>query len=113
MKKLNFDGSLGSFLSLEIVNVLILIITLGFGMPWVLVRRFRWRAKHTLLDGRHFDFTGEALDLFGHWVLWWLLTLITFGLYSFILKLKVTEWEVNHTVYIDQFGGSFDGQTNY
>ncbi|HEY4537787.1 MAG TPA: DUF898 family protein [Erysipelothrix sp.] len=101
MKKLRFDGDLWSYFSMELVNLIILFFTIGIGMPWVLVRRYRWESRHTLLEGKKFAFEGEAIELLGRWIIWWILTIITFGIYSAVVRVKILEWRINHTVYLD------------
>lgn len=101
MKKLYFDGDLWSYFGMELLNLLILFITLGLGTPWVLVRRYRWQSDHTMIEGKRFKFIGEATELFGYWILWWLLTLITFGIYGIVVKVKLIEWRVNNTVWLE------------
>lgn len=59
----------------------------------------RWRAKHTLLDGRRLQFYGSAWGLFGRWIGWFLLCVITIGIYSFWVYPRLTRWKVEQTGY--------------
>jgi uncharacterized membrane protein YjgN (DUF898 family) len=62
---------------------------------------YRWEAKHTVINGRRLKFTGTATQLFGNWIKWLLLTIITFGIYSFWLNIKLMQWKTKHTVFAD------------
>ena len=37
-------------------------------------------------------FTGSAWGLFGNWIKWWLLIIITIGIYSFWVYPRLTKW---------------------
>jgi uncharacterized membrane protein YjgN (DUF898 family) len=58
--------------------------------------RYRWRVKHTLVDGYRLEFTGSAVALFGQWIKWWLLCVVTIGVYSFWVVPRLTRWITEH-----------------
>lgn len=91
-----FDGGAGTWLGVQIGGALITILTLGICYPWAVVMTYRWKAKHTYLNGHRLRFTGSAPALFGSWVKWLLLTLVTLGIYSFWLYPALTRWIVEH-----------------
>ncbi len=100
MKQSYFDGGLGSYIGLQITNVLIVIFTVGLGTPWVIVRSYRWEIEHSVIEGKRLMFNGSAGSLFTHWILWWFLTVITLGIYSFWVHIKVIEWKTEHTYFV-------------
>ena len=57
---------------------------------------YSWEANHTVLDGRRLRFTGTALGLFGNWIKWLLLTIITFGIYGFWVGIALKKWKTSH-----------------
>jgi hypothetical protein len=57
--------------------VLITVGMLGICYPFALVPRERWRAKHPFIDGYPLVFTGSTTALFGDWIKWFLLGIIT------------------------------------
>jgi uncharacterized membrane protein YjgN (DUF898 family) len=68
------------------------VITLGICYPFALVLKQRWRAKHTYIDGQQLVFTGSAIGLFGHWIKWFLLSIITLGIYLFWVGPRLQRW---------------------
>jgi len=58
---------------------------------------YRWKAKHTVIDGKRLRFDGTAVGLFGNWIKWLLLYLITAGIYSFWLGIALQKWKTKHT----------------
>ena len=54
-------------------------------------------AKHTVIDGSRLVFDGTGSQLFGNYIKWFLLTIITFGIYGFWLSIKMKQWVVKHT----------------
>lgn len=54
-------------------------------------------AKHTVIDGGQLTFDGTGMQLFGNYIKWFLLTIITLGIYGFWLNIKMKAWVVSHT----------------
>lgn len=54
-------------------------------------------AKHTVIDGKRLVFDGKGVQLFGQYIKWFLLSIITLGIYSFWLNIKMKQWVVSHT----------------
>lgn len=75
---------------------LVTIFSAGIALPFAIVLRQRWLAKHTFIEGRRLMFTGTGIGLFGNWVKWRLLIIVTFGIYSFWVVPRLTKWKVEH-----------------
>lgn len=86
------NGGAGTYLGTALLGALITMLTLGICYPFALVLNERWRAKHTYIDGQQLVFTGSATGLFGHWVKWFLLSVITIGIYLFWVGPKIQQW---------------------
>lgn len=78
-----FDGGLASLIWNRLIAFLITVLTFGICYPWAVVMKIKWEVKHTIISGKRLYFDGTAMQLFGHWIKWWFLTVITFGIYSF------------------------------
>lgn len=92
-----FTGGLLGMIGIGILQGLIITFTLGLGLPWAVCIKQRWIAKHTIIDGKRLTFDGTGGQLFGNYIKWFLLTLITFGIYSFWLTIKMQQWITKHT----------------
>jgi len=46
-------------------------------------------------------FDGKAIQLFGSWIKWFLLTIITLGIYRFWLPIKLRQWKTKHTSFVE------------
>lgn len=103
MIALEFDGKAREFLIVGLGAFLITFFTFGIGFPWATTMLLRWKTRHTLLDGDRFVFKGSGSGLFGKWIVWWFLTIITLGLYSFIVWPRYQKWIVENT-YLDDRG---------
>ena len=57
----------------------------------------RWETMHTIIDGHRLTFDGKAIQLFGSWIKWLLLTIITVGIYGLWLGIKMKQWKAYHT----------------
>ena len=92
-----FDGGLLGLIGIIILASFLSLITLGIGIPWGVCIRERWIASHTVIDGKRLTFDGKGGQLFGNYIKWFLLTLITIGIYSLWLWIKMKQWTVKHT----------------
>ncbi len=95
--RFEFRGGAGTYFGTGLLAALITIFTLGICYPFALVLRERWRAKHAYIDGRQLVFTGSAWALFGNWIKWFLLMIITLGIYSFWVGPRIARWKWEHT----------------
>ena len=92
-----FTGGLLGMIGIGILQALIITFTLGFGAPWAICLKESWYVKHTVIDGRKLTFDGTGAQLFGNYIKWFLLTLVTCGIYSFWLTIKMQQWVTKHT----------------
>lgn len=95
--RFHFDGGAGTYLGTGILAALITICTAGICYPFALVLLERWRCKHTYIDGQRLVFSGTGMGLFGLWVKWFLLIVITAGIYSFWVAPRIQKWKVENT----------------
>ena len=94
-----FTGELLELIAVGIVQGLISVFTLGFGIPFAVVFKQRWMASHTFIEGYQLEFIGNAGDLIIEWIKWMILTFITFGIYGFWVGLRLHQWIVKNTVF--------------
>jgi uncharacterized membrane protein YjgN (DUF898 family) len=92
-----FDGGAGTYLGTGVLALLITVGSLGIATPFAIVLRQRWRAKHTYVNGHRLYFMGSGMQLFGLWIKWFLLMVVTLGIYSFWVVPQVTKWVVENT----------------
>ena len=96
-----FDGGLADSIGYSIVALAIAFFTLGICTPWSICIMQSWKAKHTIINGHRLQFTGSAIGLFGHWIKWFFLTIITFCIYSFWLNIKMQQWITKNTHFVN------------
>ena len=46
-------------------------------------------------------FIGNPKELIGHWIFWWILIVITFGLYGLVVKIRFQQWTSANTIFED------------
>jgi len=92
-----FTGGLFGLIGITILATLLCIFTLFIGYPWAVCMKLRWVTKHTFIDGRQLRFDGTGGQLFGKYIVWLLLTIITIGIFGLWLGIKMKKWTVSHT----------------
>ena len=60
-----------------------------------------WEAEHTVIEGKRLRFDGNGTQLFGSWIKWFLLTIITLGIYGLWLPIKMKKWVTKHTFFVE------------
>jgi uncharacterized membrane protein YjgN (DUF898 family) len=75
---IRFTGSGSEYFRIWIVNLLLILVTLGLYFPWAKVRRLRYFYGNTLVDGAALDFHGDPKKMLKGS----LLVALLFGLYS-------------------------------
>lgn len=96
-----FDGGLLSWLCWTILGIFITTVTFGICYPWSLCMIYGWRINHTVIDGHRMQFNGSALGLFGNWIKWLFLSIITLGIYAFWVHIKLLDWKAKNTYFIN------------
>jgi uncharacterized membrane protein YjgN (DUF898 family) len=76
--QVRFTGSGSEYFRIWIVNLLLMLLTLGIYYPWAKVRRLRYFHGNTLVDGAPLDFHGKPIKMLKGYLLVGLL----FALYS-------------------------------
>ena len=87
-----FDGGLLQLIGWSLLGSLITVCTFGICFPWAICMIF---------NGHRLRFTGKATNLFLQWIKWFLLCIITLGIYSFWLSIAIRKWKVAHTEFAD------------
>ena len=77
---------------LTVVAVLCVLLAISFGI----IRAIKWECKNTIISGNRVKFKGNAFQLLGNAFKWTFLTIITVGIYSLWLPIKVKQWKVKH-----------------
>ena len=92
-----FDGGILGFFGMSILSSALIAFTFGLALPWVMCLWMNWYVKHTIIDGHRLVFTGTGMSLFGNYIKWIILTVITFGIYGFWMTIKISQWIAKNT----------------
>jgi uncharacterized membrane protein YjgN (DUF898 family) len=95
--RFTFDGGAATYFGTALLASFITLMTIGICYPFALVLRERWRAKHSFIDGRQLVFTGSGMGLFGLWIKWLFLIIITAGIYGLWIGPRIQKWKWEHT----------------
>ena len=99
IKESYFDGGLFQLIGWTMLGFLVTFFTFGICYPWAICMVLGWKTNHTIIEGRRLKFTGKAMGLFGNWIKWLLLIIITFGIYGFWVGIALEKWKVKNTVF--------------
>ncbi len=91
-----WDGGVLDTIVNSIVASLIISFTCGIATPWAIVYMMRFIVEHAIIDGKRMRFDGTGGQLFAQWIKWFLLTIITCGIYSFWVTPRLYKWVASH-----------------
>lgn len=91
-----FDGNTLQLIGINLLSYLLCLVSLGLLFPFTVCFKLRWINKHTVINRKKLVFDGKALNLFGKYILWCFLTIITFGIYGWWLEIKMLKWQTKN-----------------
>ena len=80
---------------------ILLIISLGLATPFIVCTVIRWICNNSTIGGKSYRFKGTAIGLFGRWILWYILTIITIGIYGFWSTRNQIKWVIENVEMIN------------
>lgn len=92
-----FDGSTIIEFFIKIGITILTILSLGLAFWFLACAYERWNKKHTVYDGKRLIFEGDAKSLFLNHLLWILLTILTLGIYAFVVGKKAQQFIARNT----------------
>ncbi len=108
-----FTGGAFAYFFIQLLTILVSIISLTLLLPAMLCWEKRWECKHTYIHGRQLRFDGRGAQLFGRWLLWILLSIVTLTIYLFFfLPIAKEKWIVKHTHFADN-GEPVEGSSTF
>ena len=92
-----FDGKTLHLIGINILSKLLIILSLGLLYSFTVCLKLRWINRHTVINRKKVVFTGKALNLWGKYLLWAFLSLITFGVFALWIPIKMLKWQTKNT----------------
>ena len=90
-----------AFTGRGLLTGLIIFFSFGFATPWALCMYLRWITKRVTIDGRELRFNGNGGSIFGKYILWSFLTIITFGIFSYSFIVRMVKWIVKNLAFVN------------
>ena len=114
-EKSRFTGGAFANFGISFLTILVTIVTLSLAYPAMKCWKMRWEVRHTYINGRQLTFDGKARQLYGKYLLWLFLSVITLGIYFLIwMPINLVRWQTKHTHVsgaYKELGGTFEGST--
>jgi len=100
-KKTKFTGGVLPIFLFPLWAFPFMAITFGLALPWIICMVMSWICTNTIIGGRRLRFKGTGGGLFGRYILWYLLTIITFGIYSYWAARNSIKWAIENIEMVD------------
>ena len=98
-----FDGKTLGYIGISILTKLITVFSLGLLYPFAVCIKLRWINNHSIINRKKLVFDGAGVQLWGKYILWSFLTIITLGIFGLWLPILIWKWETKH-VHIRKVG---------
>ena len=92
-----YDGTVLETCINSIIASLIIGCTFGIATPWAIWFMYQFIISHVIIDGKRLSFDGNGAQLFGNWIKWFLLMIVTCGIYGFWVAPRLYNWIAKHT----------------
>lgn len=100
-----FTGGAFANFFIGLLTALVSVLTLSLAYPAMQCWHIRWKVKHTYYDGRRLAFDGKAGQLFGKYIIWVLLSVVTLGIYALLaMPVNLARWRAEHTHILGEEG---------
>ena len=96
-----WDGGVLETAINTIIASIICTLTFGLGTPWAICYVINFIVSHAVIDGQRYTFDGKGGQLFGQWIKWFVLMIITCGIYSFWVAPRMYNWVASHLHKVD------------
>ena len=97
-----FDGNFWELFGIELLAGIITFFTIGICYPKAMEIIYKYEQNHKVYNEQRCAFNGTASQLFGTWIICIILSLITFGIYTWWVPIKIKQWQINHTYFISE-----------
>lgn len=91
-----WDGGVLDTVINSIVASVIISLTCGIATPWAICYMMKFIIGHAVIDGKRLRFDGDGMQLFGNWIKWLVLMVITCGIYGFWVAPRLYQWVCSH-----------------
>lgn len=95
--KFKFNGTVLGIFGIQLLCMFIVFFSLGVATPWAVVIGANYFVGKIEIGGKRLVFKGTGGGLFIKFIIWYVLTYITLGIYSFWLIRNMTSWFVENT----------------
>ena len=93
-----FTGGAFANFFIGLISLIVTVCSLFLLYPVMKCWKMRWEVKHTCINVRHMVFDGHAVQLYGKYLLWLVLSLITLGIYYLLcMRINLKKWQTKHT----------------
>jgi uncharacterized membrane protein YjgN (DUF898 family) len=69
------------------------VVSVGLLIPFTFCLKMRYINRNTVINRKKLIFTGAGFNLLGKYILWALLTCVTFGIYGWWIQLNFLKWQ--------------------
>ena len=92
MNNSEFDGNILEYIGYILLMYISTFVSFGILYPFTYILFKRWEVSHTIIEGNRLVFEGKISDYYLKWIIWALLSLITFGIYGLIVPMRQKQW---------------------
>jgi len=96
-KESKFDGTVFETFLYSLGASIIVSLSCGIATPWAICFMWNFIISHVIIDGKRLTFDGNGGQLFGNWIKWFLLTVVTCGIYGLWVAPRLYHWVAKHT----------------
>lgn len=96
----DFDGKSIQYFGYGLLNLILIMCTLTLAFPWTMSIIQKWDTKHQLINGKRLYFDGTGGGFLKEYIIIFLLTLVTLGIYYPWATIRMNKYIYRHTHFV-------------
>lgn len=97
-----FDGKFLEYIGYKLLAGIITLVSFTIAKPWADKLILEYKINHTIYNGKRLRFEGKGSSLFVQRFKWFFLSIITLGIYSFWIPIKMEKWTISNVHFEDE-----------
>lgn len=97
-----FDGKFLEYIGYKLLAGIITILSFSIAKPWADKLILDYKINHTIYNGKRLKFEGKGSSLFVQRFKWFLLSIITLGIYALWIPIKMEKWTTSNIHFEDE-----------
>lgn len=105
-----YDDNIWKYAFFQLLIFLMGLLSATLLSPLAVYLSSKRRVKHMVISGHRLKFDGKLHQIYGHYALWIILSVLTLFIFTFFISTYTRKWVTKHTYFEDEY---IEGTSSY